>query len=379
MLASCDLTVSNIRILTAVNDLAGKVWNPMIRWTQKHAVFIELTTHNGLTGTGECWCFDNAPDALVAYLRTEVLAPMVGCTVGEIRERLDALLLRATLTARHGMLASASSGVDIALWDLCARQRGLPLWKLLNPAANGRVQLYASGGLYGEEKTNDDLAAELKGLVDGGFTAVKMKVGGLTIDEDVARVGHVRKAIGDRAALIVDGVYAFDLESAKRFFDKIHPCTISAFQSPVDARRIEHMVELRQAGVPVMGVEAEYRQEILQSYIDRGAVKILQVAPIACGGISSVLQLANQAQSAGINLSPEVSSTALATMVACHLAAAHQSIVDVEYHTVHQLFFDRLPFSPADLKDGTIDLTQAPGIGITLPPELVCEQINLAD
>ena len=36
---------------------------------------------------------------------------------------------RATLTARHGMLASAHSGIDLALWDLKAQSAGAPLWQ----------------------------------------------------------------------------------------------------------------------------------------------------------------------------------------------------------------------------------------------------------
>ncbi len=348
----------------------------MIRWSKKHAVFVQLNSHCGLTGLGECWCFDTEPDALVAYLKTEVLPHLLGHSVDKIRSTLDALRRRATLTARHGMLASASSGIDIALWDLCARQQRLPLCKLINADASTRVRLYASGGLYGLDKSNADLCDELRGFVDSGFAAVKMKVGGLSVDEDAQRVQQVRQAIGADTELIVDGVYSFDLDSAMAFFKKIQDCDIAGFQSPVEARQIGHMATLRRAGVPVMGVEAEYREEILTSYIDDGAVQILQVAPIACGGVSTTLHLADRARAAGIVLSPEVSSTALATMVACHLAAAHEAIVNVEYHSVHQSFFDHLPFTPADLNQGHVSLPSSPGLGLTLPIDAMHERLH---
>ena len=68
----------------------------------------------------------------------------------------------ATLTARHGILASALSGMDIAIRDLQSRTRGLPrLWQDLARAGPGYARLYASGGLYGDGKTDEDLLPNL--------------------------------------------------------------------------------------------------------------------------------------------------------------------------------------------------------------------------
>ena len=59
--------ITRISVHTHCNDLGGKVWNPAIRWTLKYAVFVVLYDAEGRSGTGECWCFDSAPDALVAF------------------------------------------------------------------------------------------------------------------------------------------------------------------------------------------------------------------------------------------------------------------------------------------------------------------------
>ena len=63
-------TISDIRVSSHCNELGGNLWNPAIRWTRKYAVFIEVETSDGALGLGECWCFDKAPDALIAFIKT---------------------------------------------------------------------------------------------------------------------------------------------------------------------------------------------------------------------------------------------------------------------------------------------------------------------
>jgi L-alanine-DL-glutamate epimerase-like enolase superfamily enzyme len=129
--------------------------------------------------------------------------------------------------------------------------------------------------------------------------------------------------------------------------------------------------------VPVMMTEAEYRPEVFEQLIEGGSVKILQVSPIACGGITPLLELAERAAKVGIMLSPEISSTAVATMTGCHLAAALESINPVEYHMVHQVFFDHLPFSTNDLKGSKVSLPDTAGLGISLVSDNVKEEFCL--
>lgn len=371
------MRIVEFRVSTAVNDLSGKVWNPLIRWTKKHSVFVELKTETGLHGLGECWCFDDQPDTLITYLRTEVAPHIVGKRVEKVHEVMGALMQRATLTARHGLLRSASSGIDIAHWDLRSKVDGIPLSQAIDGQSGDRVELYASGGLYGQGKSTDDLAEELSAYVALGFTTVKMKVGGLDIDADAERVSRARMAIGPEARLIIDGVYSFSYDRALALFDRVRKDDIAAFQSPVRVDELRAMRQLCDQGVPVMAAEAEYRSEVFAELIEGGAVAILQVAPIACGGISSTLELADRAEGAGITLSPEVSSTAVATMVAAHIGAAHRAVGPVEYHMVHQLFFEHLPFKVADLRDSAVSLPDAPGLGIGLPQGRVKEAFCL--
>lgn len=365
------MRIKRVSVFVAENDLGGRVWNPKIRWCVKHAVLVEIETESGVVGLGECWCFDRRPDALVAFLKTEVVPRIENAQATERDAICRALLDTATLGARHGIMASAVSGIDIALWDIDAQSRGLPLYRALG-GDTGVVSVYASGGLYGENKSADDLAAELSGYVDAGFDCVKMKVGGLAMDADMARVRRVRDALGPDVGIIIDGVYGYTPEDAARLFDGVRDLAILAFQSPIAAADAAGMARLvADHDMPVMGLEAEYRDEILMSLIDTRSVAILQTALVACGGLSAGTRLCDRAAEQGLPCSLEVSSTAIAEMAAFHLGAAHPAVINVEHHMVHQVMFDLLPFSPGDILGGRLRLPDRPGLGIALPHDRV--------
>ncbi len=358
--------IDQISIYTHCNDLGGKVWNPAIRWTKKHAVFVALVDDCDRTGVGECWCFDSEPDALVAFLRTEVIPHFLGNTLEDVISIAQKLTTRATLTARHGMLASALSGIDIAAWDLRAQLQNQPIWKALNPEGRGYTRLYASGGLYGENKTNSQLAIEMSQHAHSGFRLSKMKVGAEALDADIARVRAVLQVLPDDAKLIVDGVYSYSADEALRLFTALPFERIEAFQSPTKAQDYEGMAMLSKAGVPVMATEAEYRDELHQKLIEESQVAYLQTAPVACGGISRIRELSSMVSDTPTRLSLEVSSTAIALMAACHAAAADPVIEHVEYHTIHDVFFDDLLL---DRQQGYIDRFAVPdvrGLGLSL-------------
>ncbi len=369
--------ITRISVFTHCNDLGGKIWNPAIRWTKKYAVFICIQDDTGRQGLGECWCFDTAPDALVAFLRTEVIPHFLGTALADMADISETLICRATLTARHGILASALSGIDIAMWDLRAQQAHQPIWKSLSSAANGTVSLYASGGLYGTGKTPKMLAEEMAGHAQDGFKLLKMKVGGDTIEADVARVHAVLAALPEHTKLIIDGVYTYSVDEALQVYEALPEGRIEAFQSPTKAWDYDGMARLSKAGVPVMATEAEYRTELHEKLTHDAQVAFLQIAPIACGGISRVMALSRLVADTPTRLSLEVSSTAVALMAACQIAAADPAVAHVEHHSVHTVFFDTLRLQRQ--ANNRHSLPDDPGLGITLPSNDISTAYSTGD
>jgi len=371
------VNIARISVYSHLNDLAGKVWNPAIRWTFKYAVFVVVEDDTGLSGLGECWCFDSAPDSLVAYLRTEVVPHFVGQPTSHGDEIARKLLQKATLTARHGILCSALSGMDIALNDLRARQTSVPLCQSLSPSSRASVPVYASAGLYSEQKDLNSLASEMHHMTQLGFKQVKMKTGALTVEADSERINAVIEKLPADCSLIIDGVYSYTVKSALDLFSCIPGERIAAFQSPLPAKDIAGMSELNASGIAVMATEAEYRDELQEQLIDKNAVTFLQTAAIVNGGYRRLKELDQLLSNSSVKLSLEVSSTAVAFLAASHFAAAFSSVAHVEYHFVHQVFFEQLNSITSFNASAELNLPDSFGLGLTLNPNAVTHHFSI--
>jgi D-arabinonate dehydratase len=194
-----------------------------------------------------------------------------------------------------------------------------------------------------------------------------MKIGALSLKEDIARVNAVLTALPKTAKLILDGVYSYSSDDALRIFEALPVERIEAFQSPTKSWDYKGMARLTKAGVPVMATEAEYRPELHDRLIEEVGVRFLQTAPVAIGGVSQIAVLANKVTGTQTRLSLEVSSTAIAFMAAVHAAAAHPAVAHVEYHTIHTVFFDKLELTQRKDAPSRATPPDKPGLGISLP------------
>jgi L-alanine-DL-glutamate epimerase-like enolase superfamily enzyme len=118
----------------------------------------------------------------------------------------------------HGERSVAVGTIDMAVWDAVAKIAGKPLFQLLadrygNGKANRRVFVYAAGGYYYPGKDLESLKREMKSYADRGYTVVKMKIGGATLEEDIRRIEAVLSVL-DGQRLAVDANGRFDLKTA---------------------------------------------------------------------------------------------------------------------------------------------------------------------
>lgn len=118
----------------------------------------------------------------------------------------------------HGERSVAVGTIDMAVWDAVAKIEGKPLFRLLaerkGREADPRVFVYAAGGYYYPGKDNSALRAEMRGYLKRGYSVVKMKIGGTSLQEDRQRIEAVLEEIEGDAQLAVDANGRFDLETA---------------------------------------------------------------------------------------------------------------------------------------------------------------------
>ena len=132
--------------------------------------------------------------------------------------RIWAAMMQNEKPGGHGERSVAVGTMDMAVWDAVAKIAGKPLFRLLAETyggeANPRVFVYAAGGYYYPGKDLSALRAEMRGYLNRGYTVVKMKIGGASLEDDRSRIEAVIDEIGSEAQLAVDANGRFDLETA---------------------------------------------------------------------------------------------------------------------------------------------------------------------
>ena len=133
-------------------------------------------------------------------------------------DRVWAAMMNNEKPGGHGERSVAVGTLDMAVWDAVAKIAGKPLFRLLAErhglVADPKVFVYAAGGYYYPGKDMAALRGEMRSYLDRGYTVVKMKIGGTSIDEDRARIEAVLDELGSAGRLAVDANGRFDLETA---------------------------------------------------------------------------------------------------------------------------------------------------------------------
>ncbi|MEB3983639.1 mandelate racemase [Mycobacterium sp. 663a-19] len=138
----------------------------------------------------------------------------------------------------HGDRAAAAAALELACWDLNAKLRDEPACLTIarhfgrEPAAS--VPVYTAGGYYHAGRGLDALRDEMRGYLDLGYDAVKMKIGGAPLPEDLARVEAVVGVVGAADRVAVDANGRFDRPAALRWAAALGGYGLRWFEEPGD-------------------------------------------------------------------------------------------------------------------------------------------------
>jgi len=301
-----------------------------LEWDSTTVVVVELSA-GGVTGLG----YTYGPRA-VATLVDEKLADVVRGR-DPFHDVWPELGRRLRNAGRPGIGSMALAAVDVSLWDLRARLRGISLVETLD-AVHDAVPLYGSGGFtsYSEER----IAGQLGGWAADGFARVKMKVG-REPDRDAARLDAARRAIGDGVELFVDANGAYSREQALDWAKRYErEWDVRWLEEPVSSADFEGLRAVREATrLDVAAGEYVYVLADARNLLVAGAVDCLQADVTRCGGITGFLQVARLAEEHGLELSGHC-----APQVSAHACAAVPNLRHLEWFHDHvrveRLLFD---------------------------------------
>lgn len=363
-LEALDVTVYRAPIDRPVRTAFGVM-------TDRPAVIVRALEKDGAIGFGEVWCnFPQCGAEHRARLVTTALAPLaIGrrwsapeVLYHELSDRLHRLALQS---GEPGPIAQAIAGVDIAIWDLVARRAEQPLWRLLGGDGDGRLPAYASG-------INPDASLEQAcGAKSEGYRRFKLKVG-FGRERDLANLEALRTEFGDDVELMVDANQAWDLDEAIAMSELLAPYRPVWLEeplpadSPIDAWKslAEDSVVSLAAGENLRGIPA------FDEAIASGAFAVIQPDLAKWGGFSEGLPLIRRIKAAGLRYCPHYLGGGIGLLASAHLLAAsgEDGILEIDSNPNPLRPGLARPFPP--LEDGSLMLSDAPGLGVEPDPSL---------
>ncbi len=335
--------------------------NGMFTYTDVTLSVVEIETDAGLTGLG----LGGVNPSLLEQFKPL----LIGADPFNVERHWHALWV-PKLVGRRGTETRTISSLDIALWDLVGKATDKSVHQLLGGYAE-RIPVYIAGGYYEEGKGLKELADEMAENLRLGARAVKMKIGGAPIGEDVERVRVVRETVGPNVEVMVDANNAYPAHEAIRIAAQMEKYDIYWFEEPVGADDYAGCARVAQATtIPIATGENEYTRYGFRDLIQHQAASILNADANICGGVTEFRRIAALAASHDLVIAPHGSQD-----VHIHLVTGIPNGLILEYYrdTVDPMWGKTFKETLMLDADGMLAPPDRPGFGITLNEDALAE------
>ena len=335
-----------------LGELERPYRNAILTTTAKEVTFVEVRTDEAVTGMS--FAHPRERETIEGPLRDRI----VGTSPLHAARLWHQMFTGWRKPVVKGDAISAIGAVDNALWDLRGKIYDQPVSVLLG-GFRERVPCYAAGGYYETDKGTTGLAEEMARFVASGYRAVKMKVGGAPLAEDVARVRAAREAIGPGVSLMVDANNAWGAVEAIAFGRAVEPYDIAWFEEPCWPDDLRGAAEVcRSLDMAVASGEIEYTRWGVRDLLSEKAADIVQADPHTAGGLTEWVRIAALCSAHHVPVAPHGNH-----YVGAHAVAAVDNGMIVESYAGLHAWQDEF-FAPMTITDGELVVPTRPGLGI---------------
>jgi len=253
-----------------------------------------------------------------------------------------------------GLSMIAASGLDMAAWDALARAADLPLAVLLGGSV-GPVPAYNSNGLW--LRAPEIVAAEAAELIaEGGFAALKLRLGRERPGDDLRTIDAVRRAIGDDIELMVDFNQGLHIGEALTRCQALDNLGLAWIEEPIVYDDFAGCAKLAaDLSTPLQIGENFYGARDLHMALQMGACDYVMPDFMRIGGVTGWLQAAGVCAAARIPI-----STHLYPEVGAHVMRVTEAAHWLEW----QDWANPILEEPYPVSDGKIHIPDRPGLGL---------------
>jgi D-galactarolactone cycloisomerase len=360
------LTIRRIETIPIRVPLARTYRGSGYQMTHRSTVVARVHTDEGIVGEGYAGDEDATLGEIDRIIQLEIAPALEGQDALRV-ERCWALARPVTHNIlrdrRLGLVAMAC--VDTAVWDAVGKALGQPLWRLWGGFSHA-VSMIAIGGYYGTGISIAEEVAEIRAL---GLAGLKFKVGGLTPEEDAARLREAREAAGPEFILAADANQGWSTEEAIRFARLVADDDVAWLEEPcrwANDRRAMRDVRFG-APVRVCAGQSEFSAAGCRDLMAEGAIDICNFDASWSGGPTEWRRVASIAHAFDVRMGHHEEP-----QVASHLVASipHGTVCEC-FHPDRDPIWWNLVGNRPPLVDGALALSDAPGLGWELDEDYI--------
>ena len=348
-------------------------------------VFVVVETDEGITGIGECSNWPREGDILVARSVEAVKDSIIGRDPKDIEAIWHELFRNYTYLGSRGLITTVISGIDIALWDIKGKVLQRPIYDLLGGPLRESILLYT----HPQSGSPEVVAESARQLVGEGFTAVKTDpfwaemepyhtayMSGI-ISRRGERMGAeivsaVRDAVGPEIEILIDAHGNYDVASAIRCANALEPYDITWFEEPVPPESYDALKQVRDAvNVRMCVGERLFTRWDFAPVLQNRLAEYLMPDVCWTGGISELKKISSMAETYYVAVTPHNAMGPIQIVAGAQTMMTVPNFYRLEIASRWVPAYNDAINPPLDIRDGTLHLSDRPGLGIELNMEYI--------
>ncbi|WP_080872339.1 dipeptide epimerase [Oceanobacillus timonensis] len=313
-----DVTVTHTR-----NKLKEPFITAVRSVDEIESLTITMETDDGFYGVGAASPTLKITGDSLESIQSAITGPIKQAIIREPLSSLEHLVTKV----RDACIGntSAKAAVDIALYDLFSRKDQLPMYQFL-----GGYQSEITTDMTLSIGEENDMAVKAKTLVQQGFKALKIKLGG-AFQEDLSRMRRLRQTVGESIQLRIDANQSWDAKTAVRFIRMLEEeqLDVEFIEQPVKAADFKGLAYVtNHVHTPIMADESLFSPADALRLVQMSACDLFNIKLMKSGGIREAIVIADIAEAAGIPcMIGSMMESPISVSAAAHLACGHRNII----------------------------------------------------